>query len=390
MGIEGSISLDLHWDGRTIRRAQVRSSRPLAASTLLQGKSWQEAESMVPLLFSICGRAQAVSAAGALEAARGVEPDAAVTLQRELLVAAECIQEYAWRVLLDLPALLGEAPQTERFVGLRRPMQAAFGRATADARWWHAPATAAVLEQWRDVSAHLSRLLAEDVLGMAGADWLALDYGADFDDWLEAEATLTAALLGRLWPSRLGRSSVPLLPRLTANELMTELGPGIVGRAGFAAAPTWRNAPAETGALARTAAHPLIAAALQDVGNTAAVRFLARLAELAMLDRRLAALARGEVAAAWSSCSRPAPATGFSATDTARGILLHLAQIDKDRVVSYRIVAPTEWNFHPQGAFVQGLAGFAADTVQAAEQAAKLMAHALDPCVAYQVTVTHA
>lgn len=390
MGIEGSIALDLHWDGRVIRRAEVRSSRPLAASALLQGKRWQDAESMVPLLFSICGRAQAVSAACALEAARGAEPDAAVTRQRELLVAAECVQEYAWRILLDLPALLGRAPQTERFVGLRRSIQAALVRATADARWWHSPATTAVLEEWHKVSAHLTRLLAEDVLGLASADWLELDYGTGFADWLEAGTTPTAALLGRLLPSRLGRSGVPLLPRLTAADIATELGVDMVGRAAFAAAPIWRNGPAETGALARTADHPLIDAALQDVGNTAAVRFLARLAELAMLDRRLAALAPGEAVAPWSTRSSPAPGTGFGATDTARGILLHLAHIDKDRVVGYRIVAPTEWNFHPEGAFVQGLAGFAADSVQAAERATKLMAHALDPCVAYEVAVIHA
>ena len=32
--------------------------------------------------------------------------------------------------------------------------------------------------------------------------------------------------------------------------------------------------------------------------------------------------------------------------------LLHLMQVKDGRVGRYVIVAPTEWNFHPQGAFV--------------------------------------
>jgi Ni,Fe-hydrogenase I large subunit len=170
-------------------------------------------------------------------------------------------------------------------------------------------------------------------------------------------------------------------------ELAAGLSPQIAGDAGFAGAPTWRGAPAETGALARTANHPLIAGALRQHGNTVAARFLARLAELAMLDARLAVLSQGEIPAAWAGSCAVSPATGFCATETARGTLCHLARIEADRVVSYRIVAPTEWNFHPQGALVRGLAGHAAETPAEAECATRLLAHALDPCVSFDVKV---
>lgn len=387
MGIEGSIALDIHWDGAAIRRAVVRSSRPVTASRLIEGKGWRDAEVMVSMLFGICGRAQTVCAAGALEAARGVEPDPAVRLQRELRLAAECLHEYAWRILLDLPQMLGEEADAGRFAALRQSLRPLFERTDSGERWWHAPADGAVLEGWRAAAAGLSRRLAEDVFGMPASRWLELEYGGPLTAWIDAGTTRTAALLGRLLPLRLGRSAVPLLPVLDVRKLAAGLSPQIAGDAGFAAAPTWRGAPAETGALARTANHPLIAGALRQHGNTVAARFLARLLELASLERRLAALACGGTETAWTDSCGVSPATGFCATETARGTLFHLARIEGDRVANYRIVAPTEWNFHPQGALVQGLAGVAAETAAAAEGAARLLAHALDPCVSFDVKV---
>ena len=68
----------------------------------------------------------------------------------------------------------------------------------------------------------------------------------------------------------------------------------------------------------------------------------------------------------------------------------HQVTLAGDHVADYRIVAPTEWNFHPQGAFVRGLLGCPAKSETEARGAAGLLAHALDPCVAYEVSVARA
>lgn len=390
MSIEGSIDLDLHWDGRAIQRAQIRSSRPLAASRLLQGKTWGQAETTVPLLFSVCGSAQAVAAAGAIEAARGVPAPPAVALQRELRVAAECLQEYAWRILLDLPALLGELPQTERFIELRRELQMAVGSSVADDPWWHGPIGDADAQRWRSTSACLSDMLAEHVCGMTTAAWLDLATLPQIEEWMRADASMPARLLAHVWPSALGRSAVVQLPQLDAAAAASALAQHIAADSRFAGTPQWGDAPAETGVLARTAGLPLIREALAERGNTVGVRLLARFVELALLDRRLDRLSRGDIDQAWTGAAAIAPAIGLSATETARGMLLHYVELQGEQVARYRIVAPTEWNFHPHGAFVQGVRGAEAGSEQAAQQAARLMAHALDPCVAYRVRVIHA
>jgi Ni,Fe-hydrogenase I large subunit len=68
--------------------------------------------------------------------------------------------------------------------------------------------------------------------------------------------------------------------------------------------------------------------------------------------------------------------------EMARGLLLHWVQLDQQGAVQdYRVLAPTDWNFHPDGALAQALAALApGDTA-----AARTLAAAFDPCVAFTV-----
>jgi coenzyme F420-reducing hydrogenase alpha subunit len=118
-------------------------------------------------------------------------------------------------------------------------------------------------------------------------------------------------------------------------------------------------------------------------------RLLARLVELVELTGKLCAPI-GE-SQNWVQGAALRQGTGFAWVQTARGLLLHRAEMDDSgNVRDYRIVAPTEWNFHPAGSCVNGLAGMAAASAEEAVRHAELMVQALDPCVAYQIEVEHA
>jgi Ni,Fe-hydrogenase I large subunit len=70
--------------------------------------------------------------------------------------------------------------------------------------------------------------------------------------------------------------------------------------------------------------------------------------------------------------------------EMARGLLLHWVQLDaQHRVQDYRVLAPTEWNFHPEGALAQALTQL--NPTDAA--AAWCLASAYDPCVDCSVNV---
>src|SRR5512135_1116215 len=108
----GKITLGVAWDGHAVRGTEVCSTRPLAAR-LLPGKTPAQVLQIVPLLFSVCGRAQGAAAEAALHAAqRSAAPQAAAT---ERLIACEAVQEHLWRLMLDWPKLLGLAQPEQRF-----------------------------------------------------------------------------------------------------------------------------------------------------------------------------------------------------------------------------------------------------------------------------------
>lgn len=384
---EGRLSLEIGWNGKQVTGTAIRSTRPLQASRLLEGKPAAQAIETVPLLFSVCGRAQTVAAAAACAAAQGKTTGPAAARLRERMVAAECLQEYLWRLLLDLPPLLGEAPQLDDFVLLRRGFAAMTGTLAAMPRWWEEETDDEA--GWNGLAAEAEAFLARVVFGMPCADWLDLE-GEAFAAWLKGGATPTAQLLARLSQMESGRSTVTLLP--PADAMLRALAPLLETAEDFPARPLWQGAPAETGALARQAMHPR----LRGLGHTVGARVLARLVELASLPARLRA---GEQSAEpWVRATTLRPGVGFSAVETARGTLVHGVALadgkgklaDAASVARWRIVAPTEWNFHPQGAFAQGLAGAAARSEDEVRRAAALLAHALDPCVAYEVLVKHA
>lgn len=387
MIMEGRLNLEIAWDGKQITGATVSSTRALHASRVLEGKPAAQVIGMVPLLFSICGRSQTVAAAAALEAARGHEVRVPVERLRELVVAGECAHEHLWRLLLDLPALLGEPQRQDLFIGMRRRFDDLRRRFVSGTAWWEEASDIRDLRSWRVLAGDIADLLAAEVLGMEAERFLRLATTGELEEWLAAGQGLAARLLGRLWSLPLGRSDVPLfsLPEFAA--LAGELAPGLETSDEFVAAPCSSGGPAETGALAREAGQPLVAAALAGRGNTVGVRILARLAELARLVERMRELSHGGRVPPWLRCVQLRPNTGVAAIETARGVLIHLAALDGGKVSRYRIAAPTEWNFHPDGAFARGLSGAAARDEHEAGRAAALLAHALDPCVAYDVRV---
>jgi len=358
---EGKLIFDIAWDDRAIAGAKVRSSRPVFACRVLEGRPAEDVLKLVPMLFSICGRAQSVAAAAAVDAARGIEADAATREERERAIAAECLHEYVWRLFIDLPALLGEAARPGDLADLRRRMPSEAGEA-----------------EWLDIAADAEELLEQRVFGMRTRDWLALDE-ARLARWVDDAALPAPRMLARLRGYRFGAPRA-FLPWLDETALREEIAPQMAANPTFAAKPLWQSRPAETGALARQRLQPRVAREL--ASNRLSARLLARLVELAALPaqlRRPQAIGVRAVAAG--------NGVGLAAVETARGTLIHRIALEGERVARYAIVAPTEWNFHPQGTFARGLAGAEARDENEARQAATLLAHALDPCVAYEVRI---
>lgn len=407
----GRLVIRLAWRGGRVCDVAGQTQRP-AAAILLRGKTPAQAQALVPRLFSLCGQAQQAVCEAACAAASGRSPAYSPAQRRALL--AESGQEHLWRLFLDWPRQLGVPAAEAAFARWHRqlaawarngPQAAAVDEAAPARATPHRPGRSdGEMAAAAAAAPALAGFLQDTVLGVSAAEFLA---GRP-----PAGATLAGQLLTALppWPVTPLAARPRLLPRRAADDWASD--PALAD-AGFAAAPLWAGAPAETGALARQQGRPAVAAALAD-GQGLRARLLARLCDLAELPARLEGEARGEprperaeapratpgtvplgghgdahgIGAVWIDAASPQPDCGLACTDTARGLLIHQVRLEAGRIADYRVVAPSEWNFHPAGRWRGELEGLLTTGPGDAEARARQLALALDPCVPLHLEVT--
>lgn len=365
MGLEGELLVRAHVLGGRVGGTQVVSTRPDVACLLLQGRTRDEIVAAVPRLFSVCAHAQGTASRLACAAAAGDATSAAALARIQQTVVEEAVAETARSVLLQWPGWLGEQASPDALAAARGAVA------------WCV-----------DMPQPAGAALAAAVYGQPAEDWLQLDLLSRLRRWADSAPTPAARLVAQALNQSLppGKRSGPVLPGAQLldgtqhAEWIAALAPALDADPGFALHPTWCGAPAETGPLARLQADPLVHALLQRPGARVAARFVARLRELALLLAGRTQLAVGAL--------QLAPGRGLAWVENARGLLVHSAQFDAlGRASSYRIVAPTDWNFHPAGAVALGLAGAPAADRAALQRQASLLVRSLDPCVHCRVEI---
>lgn len=384
MSIEGELNVVLRWDGRRVTGVDVRSTRPFAAARILARKTTATAAATVPMLFAVCGGAHRAAAVGALAAAGAADVDADVV--RDVNgVALETIQEHVWRLLIDWPQAMGRAPNPTPVAAVRHRIAAAARTADGHVTLGDSPTM-------RKLAAELSGLAAQAIYGMPPAAWVELATPAALDAWTARGATSCATLLGAMLSEMptLGRSDVRVMPAPTREALLGAVVRAQDGDPDFERAPTWDGLPVETGVLARAYRHPIVAALVACNGRAAATRYVARLVDLAWALRDIGDGSSDDSEWPWVQAFAVGDAEGLAAVQTARGLLVHRVRIEAGRVADYRIVAPTEWNFHPDGALASGLAGHPAENRRELQAHARIAVQALDPCVPCRLEVADA
>lgn len=334
------LRIQASWHAGRLGPPQPRLARPQVAR-LLVGLPVEAAIARLGGLFALCVTAQTAAARAALASAQA-QPLPETAGWR---LGCEAVQEWLWRLWLDWPAWAGCEPARAEFAHLYRQLA---GARDAEAA---ARAGQAVSEA---LPATLSATTAHP-LGVALGRLLALCA----DSPGPAPALLPPDHPARGWAQALN---------------------GQVPDAAFCRQPHWQGQPAETGALARQATDPDVAARLAG-GQALAARLLAQWLEA----RRWAAQLAGAAPAAPLDAVRCAPGIGLARVETARGPLLHVARVCGGRVDDYAIVAPTEWNLHPRGALAALGMGLPASGTGQARSALTACALALNPCVPFEV-----
>jgi hypothetical protein len=386
--VEGRIQIDLHPDKFGSERVAVDSSRPVYASRVMQGKSVHDVLRLLPLMYGVCGVAQARTSVAATGSALQRPEPPAVARARDLLVLLENLREHWFRILVDWSRLFDLPPQTDPLPQLGRLLpdfsRALFAEADAfslDSRVDTDP------QQVTGMIDRLEQALVDSVFHRPAADWLKIDSIDAVYAWARQQDTTASISLRQICDqgfSSQGFSAVGMMPALDGQQLCQRLDRADADQ--FVALPTWQDQCLETTPLVRQWRHPLIQALDQEFNNSLLTRWTSRLVELATIPGQLRALLAA-LDDAPDADQEQAPTPGLAQTEAARGRLVHRVEVDDTTVTRYRILAPTEWNFHPRGLVAQALGNLSTRDKDQLERLAMLMINAIDPCVDYNIRI---
>lgn len=375
---EGALTLTLELDGGHVADVQLTSTRRTDFSAVLAGRPVDEALHLVPSLFSICSNAHAVAALRACEAALGVEVDAAQKQLRDLLCHLEALDNHAFQMCVGWAKQAGVAPDVEALRRVRHATETLRVWAHAGTRWARLGGIGFTPRGSFDA------LVAElkDAVDVVAPPAARQGDAASLERWSADASGPVAALFQQVFSlhaAGFGASTLPLLPALDAAWFAAHLtGPD------FGAHPTLDSGAAESGALARAAQHPEVAALVAVHGHAVLPRLVAALVDVHALADAVADGARTLVASPGHAPVEREGGHGAGVALTSRGLLAHAVELEQRQVVHWRQAAPTEWSFHPYGVLKQALLGAPADDLA---RRAALLVLALDPCVPCRVVV---
>lgn len=359
----GTIRIDV-----TVARAlacsvAVKASRPHGLTRMFLGRRPAEAPALAGQVFSLCGFAQSVASRLAVLGAADRPMDADERARSSAGLLAERVFETLRALVLQWPAPLPASLAATAGKHLREALAA----------------SQSIIAEARAGGNGRTHLAAGAARLRAAATGLGVpEDGGDPMPGTACEAILRDTAGYAMFAARRPDP-------LTAGD-DAEVIARLCEEPDYAARPYLSGRIAEAGAYAR------LGVARAAAGSHLAHRLLARIGDIRSCLGQLAALARtGEPAWTPLACGGPAPAGGYGAVECARGRLYHQAEIGGDgRLSAYRILAPTEWNFHPAGPFVETLLSSRIGTAEAAVRSVSRLAVLFDPCVAFEVDVREA
>jgi len=394
MSIAGELNIKMSYTNNQNCRqisSQIESTRPLQASKLFTGKSITQTLTTIPLLFNICSKAQTVTALRAIESATQSPPSKQTESTREALITLENLREQTLRVAMDWPSAINEQAENQLLshvsLGINQLMQSLEPSNTLT---YKSKASNSINNkmhnkaQWES----FSKTLSQSIFGSSAQYWLEnifqneqLAHG-ELESWADKQQTQTARFIHWLnqkeW-KHAGKSTIEHIPSINDNDLLNEL---IKQDQTFTSQPSWNSQCYELSWYSRK--HNCQQCTENKKNNNGIYnRMTARLKEIADLIIRLDSFFIDEI----DIDTTTSAVTGIAHSEAARGRLTHYVEVEDDTINKLVILAPTEWNFHPNGIAANSLNNLDANSTTELRQQAELLIHAIDPCVGYKLNI---
>jgi hypothetical protein len=332
---------------------------PGLLTRLLRGQDLRQAQRTLGQVFTLCGHAHqhALRLAWIASQGTGVTSDTTGSI---VALALETARDHLRNLALDWPRQCGVQPNLSWLAGSPLPLHNA-----------PLPTDAAALV----ALARRAAVWLEPLLQSSLDAWLrARDDESALQRWCEDAATQVppAAMLHTWAQHAVLRAARPLASTLDMRiaSTLTHLSQALEGEPAFSQYPTLPAGSAETGPWWRSQPYGIGSPSAHSAWSRLAARwrdFVACIASAAVGQAHLHA-------GAIESSDR----TALAWVEMARGVLLYRVRRDSGGCIDQiQVVAPTEWNFHPQGSLACALQELARDDAPTA----RLLALAWDACV---------
>lgn len=332
-------------DGRRIVEVIPSLQRSVTGvMALLQGREPELGMTLVERLFSICTHAHGVAGRRALAMARGERPDTDADGNHEARLAVERIRESALRLLTGWDLAEGNQNSTRDLLALITDLLAGLTRGGH-------------VRQMKGQVAELSDLL-RSLYGNRNNQY----------EWIEKRTCQWKDI-------RLGPGTCALTP---AREREIEAALAADRNGEFCKAPVLDGQIYMTG--------PSASLSQQRDGAQYIASVLRAL--FAQIDRDILRLQKGP-RALLRTLDDYGQGVGCGWALSARGWLLHRVELVDERVQKWQILAPTDWNFHGTGVLRQRLLGVEVPPSRL-EPLVNDLILSVDPCVSFEVSVSHA
>jgi hypothetical protein len=340
---------------------------------LLRGQRPEHVGRILGGVFALCSHAHRLAAELALGMARN-NTLVASDDERSVLLWIETARDHLRSIALDWPQRLPEklvgTHAMDWLRGCPLPLGMAHPFKDAEMAW-------KALTQLRDwLEAH--------ILGQSVGDWLSMhsDPVAQLT-WCNAQSLrLMPATCLSIWHA-MPTVWVPETRALTVLDRdparqrvqLQQFAQAWIQQSDFAQYPTWLGSCAENGPWARLRHRQHTVSPRYALWRRLSARWL-ELIEITNASRQNSTAHDEPLLTSGAMSLSDGQALAWC--EMARGLLFHWVQLDTQGLVQdYRVVAPTEWNFHPGGALALAVAALASDQAHMAQ----VLAAAFDPCV---------
>ena len=377
---DGKISICIDIQNNAIGDVQITSSRPLNIPILFANKPVVYVENIINTIYQLCNTAHRFAFLSLLDKSGVITLSDNEILAYKMLLNLENLKEHCFSMMtkwtLDNSHFPKMALILQNIDAIKKALCPSGDALSLQTKQ---------LQDGTNIQPLIAKLTStiQDIF----CDIDNLTNVKELDKWRINSASIGAQFLEYLMQANyasLGNETSKHLPPLTALQMSALLEDESIIKT-----PTYLGQTYENTSFSKLASHPLITK-LQNIYGTgiftrSTARILEVLALLRSLNHNYISLKKQDLSYTFSAQKSQ---TNTTAIDVSRGRLIHKMHFEGEQIMSYQILAPTEWNFHPRGILYDMIKNLSHTDEASLRKQIELLVAAIDPCVGYELEIT--